>query len=952
MKRSVLSLALAFAAAAGPIMAVAADSPAPAASAAASAPVNAWGHEGSDLKPDPAARFGVLPNGMRYMIYRNATPPGEVSIRLRFAVGKLYGPDERHGLAHFIEHMAFNGSTHVPEGEIVKRLERIGLRFGADSNAVTAPTETVYQLDIPGSTDEKLDVGFLYMRELASELNFGVEALERERGVIQSEERSQYTPIRLASIARVQFLLKGQHAANRQTIGDAKAIASGQRDTFVDIYHRYYRPERATLVVVGDLDPDKIEAEIVRRFSDWKAVGPAGEEPDLGRLAPREVEAASFVAPGVNNSLNLNWLRPYEARVHTRAENGRQIREALVLSILNRRLSRLIEAGGAPFTTAGAGSGEFIRSAETTAVTVSPIAGREAEAVRVVEQEVRRLVQHGVLPQELERAVTNSRAALQTAVAGAGTRRTAALAGAFAASVDDREVILSPAQNLELFEEAVRGFGPEAAGAVARDAFKGYGPLIFTTSATPIPGGDAALVAALQESRKLAVAPPVATVVKPWTYAAFGPAGKVVERTENRDLGFTRVRFANGVVLNVKPTAFRKDQILVSVRFAGGRRALPRDLVTWPVTQGALISGGLKTMTDEERKEALAGKVYSVAFGVGDDAFVLTGGTRPTDLATQMQVLAAYATDAGWREDAYLRTRTDLANALNQVETRPFNVAFGHFPQMIRSGDQRWGLPERGALAAAGLAPVRKAMEPVFARAPLEVTMVGDVTVERAIAETAATFAALPRRDAKPVVFKGSEAVSLAATGGDPLRLSHAGRPDVGLGLIGWRTDDVFDDMRETRVIQVLRSVIELRALAKLREELGSTYSPVVQNESSEVFDEVGLLTVAAEVKPDQIDVLMGGIEAVAQELVAAEVTADELARAKTPILAQLAKDKAGNEYWLGRLSGSSWEPRRLAMVADQEAVIGSVTAADIQRAARTYLTPDRAWRLLVTKGQ
>lgn len=944
-----LGLAMAGTAAAGPLAyAAQAGSSAQATPAAASArPVNAWGHEGSDLQPDPAARFGVLPNGMRYLIYRNATPPGEVSMRLRFAVGKLYGPDERHGLAHFIEHMAFNGSTNVPEGEITKRLERIGLRFGADSNAATSPTQTVYQLDVPNATDEKLDVAFLYMRELAGELNFAPAALERERGIIQSEERSQYTPARLAFNAEAAFLLKNQLAGRRNTIGDPNAIRTGARDTFVDIYRRYYRPERASFIVVGDVDPDKMEAEIRRRFSTWTASGAPGEEPDLGRLAQRGLEAETFIGSGVPGGVSMNWLRPYEGRPDTRAERIRELRENLAFAVLNRRFARLVEAGAAPFTDAGAGDGEILRSAEITSVNASPIPGREAESVRVVEQEVRRAVQYGVLQPELDREIAQTRSGLQAAVAGAATRRSAALASAFAQSVDQNDVILSPAQRLALFEEAVKGFTAAQAGEALKGRFEGSGPLVFATSPTPISGGDKALAAAVTESRKMAVAPPVAIQAKAWAYTNFGPAGRVVERMEFADVGVTRVKFANGVTLLVRPSPLRKDQVLVNARIGGGRLALPKDLVTWPVTQGAFVSGGLGKLTEEERKQALSGKVYDVGLSVADEGFNLSGATRPEDLAVQMQVLAAYTTDPGWRAEPFARTKKQLQNLMSQIETRPFNVAMTRYPRLVRSNDGRWGLPVRSELDAADLTPVRAVLDPALARAPIEVLIVGDVTVDQAIAQTAATFGALPARKTAPRL-PGSDRVALAPAAGPPVRTTHAGRPDVALGLVSWRTDDFFDDVREVRVLQVLRAVVELRALDKLREELGSTYSPIVTSETSEVFDEIGLLTVMAEVKQDTVPALMKAIEEVAADLAAKGPTEDELNRARTPLLATLARDRAGNEYWLSQLGGASWDPRRLERTRTAEADLKSVTLADLKRAAAAYLRPDRAWRMVV----
>jgi zinc protease len=523
------------------------------------------------------------------------------------------------------------------------------------------------------------------------------------------------------------------------------------------------------------------------------------------------------------------------------------------------------------------------------------------------------------------------------------------LANIFAGAVDDQDVILSPAQELALFEEAVRGYGPAEAHAALKEAFQGSGPLIFATNPTPIAGGREALLAAVTESRKLAVAPPVAAETKAWAYSRFGQPGRVVERTEMADLGVTRVRFANGVNLLVRPSSLVKDQVLVNARFGGGRLALPKDLVTWPAMQGGFVAGGLKALTDEERKEALTGKVYDVNLGVADDAFILAGATRPEDLATQMQVLAAYATDAAWREGPFNRMKAQLQNVIPQIETRPFTVAFSQQPRVVRSGDGRWGLPRAAELATAELAPIRAAIEPALARAPVEVVMVGDVTVDQAIAQTAATFGALPARDAKAPRLPGADRLNLAPSSTEPFKLTHSGRPDVGLSLVAWRTDDFYDDLREARVIQMLRAVVETRARDKLREELGATYSPSVQNENSEVFDEFGMLTVAAEVKPDETGRVMQAMEAVAADLIRGGVTEDELNRARQPILSSLAKDRAGNEYWAQQLGGATWDPRRLEKIRTAEAHVNTVTAADIQRAAAAYLRPDRAWRMLVS---
>lgn len=179
-----------------------------------------WTHERSDLKPDPAARFGTLPNGMRYLIYKNATPPGQASVRMHFRAGDLMERDEQNGLAHFIEHMVLNETKNYPEGELLKTLERQGMAFGREVNAFTAPDQTVYVLDVPSVNEAKLDTVLNVLRESAGEATFSAAAIDRERGIIQSEDRSMYPPNRRGSVAGLQFLAKDQLISRRLDIGD------------------------------------------------------------------------------------------------------------------------------------------------------------------------------------------------------------------------------------------------------------------------------------------------------------------------------------------------------------------------------------------------------------------------------------------------------------------------------------------------------------------------------------------------------------------------------------------------------------------------------------------------------------------------------------------------------------------------------------------------------------
>jgi len=228
----------------------------------AQSPTPGWPQAHSDLTPDPAVRFGVLANGMRYAIMRNTTPAGQTSLRLRIGSGSLEESDSEQGLAHVLEHMAFRGSTHVPADEMIRILQRKGLAFGPDTNAETEWTQTVFMLDLPHSDRDTLETGLMLMRETAGNLTLDPKALTTERGVVLSEERLRDTPDYRAEKAQIELFLDGQLAAQRFPIGKVEVIRTAPAELLRTFYAANYRPDRATLIAVGDFDPDVMEARI------------------------------------------------------------------------------------------------------------------------------------------------------------------------------------------------------------------------------------------------------------------------------------------------------------------------------------------------------------------------------------------------------------------------------------------------------------------------------------------------------------------------------------------------------------------------------------------------------------------------------------------------------------------------------------------------------------------
>ena len=908
-----------------------------------------WGQAVSDLKPEAGLRFGRLPNGMRYVLKHNSTPTGQASLRLRIGAGSLEERDDQQGLAHFLEHMAFKGSTHVPAGDLIQRLQRLGLSFGADTNAATGFDETVYQFDLPHADPGSLETGLTLLREIGGELLLEQSAMDPERGVVLSEERVSDSPGYRATKAQYGFLLEGQRVPTRWPIGKVDILKTAPVSRIREFYEAWYRPENATLIAVGDFDLDYMEGLIKARFSDWRGKGIMPAYPDLGRVEQRLESTSLYSEAGGPQQLQVAWAQPYDATADTFAREKRDTVEQLGLAVLNRRLERLSHAGDPPFLAASAGRDNLIKSAKVTTLFVRTTPQGWSRGLQAAVEEQRRLLQYGVRPDELAREVTEYRTRLGAEATAASTRTSPAIAQSLAETVNEDEVFTGPVQNAANFERFVAGLTPAEVDAALKAAFAGSGPLVTMATPEAVAGGQGALKAALDAALAAPVAAPVAQAVAAWPYGSFGPPGRVTATQTLPELGLTLVTFANGVRLTVKPTHFTQDQILLSVRTGDGRVGLPRDRAAPVWATGAFVQGGTRELPFEDIDRIAADKVAGVALSLGDDAYLLQGATRPKDLAFEMQLAAAYLTRPGYRPEAFARLKAQYATVLPQVEATPSGVLARDLPALEHGGDVRWrALPTAAELAASTPADLQQTLGPELAEGPMDVTMVGDVTPAQAIATVAATLGALPPRAPVPKPPNAALNVRFPSGGGAPRVETHNGRADQAVAFIGWPAADFFTAPKEARAMGVAADVFENRLIAQVRVAEGASYSPGAEADPSDVFPGYGYVAAQVETPPFKTDRFFVNARKIAADLRAAPVTADELERAKRPRVETRRKQMETNAWWLAVLGRVRVEPRQLDAVRTAVTGIEAVTAGDVQQVAQRFLTDDKAWTLVI----
>ncbi len=897
---------------------------------------------------DPDVRFGTLPNGMRYAIMRNLTPSDGVAMRLRIGSGSLAERDDEQGLAHFLEHMAFRGSAHIADGEVVRMLERQGLRFGPDTNAFTAQDQTVYMFTFPRADAGALDTGLTLFREIGERLALSPEAVEAERGVILSEERLRDTPPYQATKANLNNALAGTRVPQRWPIGQVATIKAATPDRLRRYYAANYRPDNATVVIVGAIDPAKVEVELKARFADWKPAAPA-DHIDPGTPQPAQ-PAAEFIAPGAPDTLSLSWQRPPDPRAETLAYDREKLAELVAVTIVNNRLADRAAQPGSPYLVAqGQALPSLFGVAALTFLQISAAPEKWQDALAAVIEEQRRLVTGASGDTDLKRATTQLITMLEAAAANAGTRKDGDIADALVSTVNDDQLYTSPAQDLAIARPILAALSPADIGAALGRVFAGSGPVLFR-AAQAGPVGAPALQAALARDLQAPLTARTADAAVIWPYTGFGTPGAVVQRVEDAALGTTTVRFANGSRLMVKPTAFEKDHISVRVALGNGRAGADPALVhaLWATALVPLGGTGRLAAGDIQRWAQADGRTIAVEMRPDPLFFTLSGQTRPADFTSEMQLLAAQARDPGFRPELSDKLTAVGPMITGQVDANAGAVFSRALHALLAGGDTRFAdVPAGADIAATHAADLPALVRPALA-GPADVVVVGDIAVDAAIRAMAATFGA------GPVLPPRAEVVphpALPAPSAVPHVAFHQGRADQAYYGEYWLLPDYFTDPRGSYAARVAAGVLQARLIDTVREKLGLTYTPMTDTAASVQLAGLGYLGAVLETPPANFPVFRALLDAQLADLAATPVSADEFERARRPLIAGRAKDMEGNAFWSTWLPMVLRDPRVRQSVLETRDGLSAVTPEDV-RALFARIAADKTPVTMVAKSR
>jgi zinc protease len=648
------------------------------------------------LPVDPAVTVGRLANGFTYYIRANSKPENTAELRLVVNAGSVLEDEDQRGLAHFVEHMAFNGTRSFPEAELVRHLEAMGIEFGPEINASTSFDETVYRLQVPTRSWENLDTGLRILSEWSSAVTFADAEIEKERGVIREEWRTGRGAEGRMRDAQLPILFAGSRYADRLPIGLMEIIDHGAPQRLRDFYREWYRPELMAVVVVGDLDATRVEARIRELFGPLGPPPGARQRPSFGVPDHSGLQFAIATDPEATASqVALYVKRPVE-RTRTVADYRANIVRSLVATMLNSRIDEVVQRPGSPLLQGGTWQGDYVRGMGATYLGGRTKDGMVSTGLEALLAEAERARRFGFTESELAREKASLLAELERLYATRADTPSGSYAREYVGNYLNGETIPGIEVEYRLHQRLLAGIGlPEvnalAAGWIGRDN------AVLMVSAPSRPGlappAQAELAAAFDRVAALALTPYQDSTREEPLIATPPAAGRVVEERQIAPIGVTWWRLANGAQVYVKPTDFKKDEVLFRALSPGGTSLVSdADYDSANASIGILQESGLGAFSKTELEKKLAGKQVAVQPYLSEIYEGFEGSSSTRDLETMLQLVYLSFT-APRADEAAFRTYRD--RLLERVSTRLSNpnVVFGDTVRLLLAGRDRRAEP-------------------------------------------------------------------------------------------------------------------------------------------------------------------------------------------------------------------------------------------------------------------
>jgi zinc protease len=891
---------------------------------------------------DPEVRRGTLQNGLTYYVRANAKPEQRAELRLVVNAGSVLESEEQRGLAHFLEHMAFNGTARFEKQELVNYLERIGMRFGPDINAYTSFDETVYMLQVPTDDPQIVATAFDILLDWAQAIALDEEEIEKERGVVIEEWRLGRSAAGRISDKEVPVLFHGSQYAERLPIGTKEVLDNAPPERIRAFYRDWYRPDLMAVVAVGDFDATAIETTIRERFSAIPRREDAPERIEF-QIPDHERTLVSSVTDPEATWINVQvtFKRP-RVEMETVGDMRRQIIDGIYHSMMNARLQELGRAADPPYQMAFAGSGPLLRAKSAYHLFARASDGGVERALTTLLTEAKRVEEHGFHESELARAKTDVLRQVDRTWDERDKQESARFASQYVYHFLNDYPALSIGDLRDLNHALVPGVTLGEVNARANQWITDVNRVILTSgpekkeSAIP---GEERLLAVFQATETLGVTPWVDRV-RDEPLVAHAPApGRVIEETTIDTLGVTSWTLSNGAVVLLKPTDFKNDEVLIWGWSPGGSGLAPDTLHLSASNADSIVSEmGLGSFDPNELGKALTGKIARISANIGESSEYLRGTASPRDLETAMQLLYLRFTGARRDEEAFASHMAKLRGRLQNQEASP-DYAFAKKMNEVLTQNH----PRRRFLTVERLDEIRlddalAFYEDRFADASDFIfTIVGTFQLEtiRPLVETWIGGLPAVRRGEtwRNVGVDEPDGVHrvLVEKGIDP-------RASVRITFHGdapWSLDEHYR-------ISSLQEVMRIRLREELREDRGGVYGVGVAGGLVSFPDQEYKVTISFSADPERVDELVDAVFDEIAKLQTSGPDEDYVQRVREIQRRKHETDLKLNTYWISWMEFLARNDVPLEEILRHRERYESATPESIRDSARRYLDSSR----------
>jgi zinc protease len=892
---------------------------------------------------DPAVRRGVLPNGIRWFIKKNVKPEARVSLRLAVPVGSTSEDDDQQGIAHFTEHMNFNGSAHFKDADdLVGYLRSIGLRFGADANAYTSFDETVYMLDVPTDRDSLLVTGLHALSDFAGRATMSDKEIDKERGVVMEEWRLGRGADERMQRQQFPVIFHDSRYAVRLPIGKPENIQGVPYARLRAFYKDWYRPEWMAVIAVGDVDPDKMEKLIRDNFSDLPKRTDMKEVPRFD-VPPHEQTLMSIVSDkeATSSSVALLVKRPRRPE-NTVAAARSDLKTALFGAMLNARFDEIAHRANAPFLNAGAGNFQFTRGTGLYYAQAETEDGKQAKGFDALLEETARVRAHGFLQSELDRAKREQMAQLDRAYAERDKTESRGLAAGMVRAYLNGEPEPGIEASTKLAKALLPGITLAEVNALADTLVSTRNRVVLADgpekAGAPLPT-EAELRTLLDRS---ATAKPAAWVDKGAGLALMAklPApGKVVSKKDIPEIGVTVVKFANGLEAWLKPTDFKADEIQFTAYAPGGLSAADSAaFVSAWLSPFVVDDNGVGGFKNTELQKMLAGKLVNARPYASAYTHGVAGNTRPEDLETLLQLLNLGFVKPTEDPEAYAALQAQfnafLANRANSPE-----MVYGDSATAVNTGGFYMSkVPTAAQVSAVKLGDALAFYKKCFANAgDFTFFFAGNFKTDSMVTELARYLGSLPgtgKRTSKWVA-KGPR----FPPGISNVEVKKGSEPK-GSVRITYFTREPIEELDQHRANSAA-SILTDHLRSSLRELLGGTYSVSARFQHQIPLNGYSTMSIAFGCDPTRSDTLIAATLAEIKKMTADGPSAEDVSKEQEVQRRELETNAKQNQYWTGSMQTVSllgWDPKRIAKRRER---IDLLTAANLHDTFKKYFPAD-----------